>query len=81
MHNLVKIFAALALLGGGLGLAAFILLIGQAKSAPQEASISAMILAPVICLYVFARGLEMISNAKGEAKAPPAAASESKDAS
>jgi hypothetical protein len=75
MQQVVRIFAAFSLFGGFLGLAAFFLLIGSAQSAPQEASLSAMILAPVVCLYVFARGFEMIAHATAENRpAPPYAA-------
>jgi len=63
MNTLVKIFSSFCLLVGGAGLAAFVLLIGEAQSAPQEASLSAMILAPVVCIYVFTRSIEMLSNA------------------
>ena len=63
MQQTVRILAGLSLCGGLLGFAAFFMLIGSAQSAPQEAALSAMILAPVVCLYVFARGVEMIANA------------------
>ncbi len=61
MNQVVKFFAAIVIAAGALGALAFFMLIPEAKSAPQEASISAMIMAPVICLYVLARGFEMIS--------------------
>jgi hypothetical protein len=63
MQQAVRILAGLSFVGGFLGFAAFVVFIGKAQSAPQEAALSAMIVAPVVCLYVFARGVEMIANA------------------
>lgn len=62
MNQVAKIFATLALIGAFLGLAVFFLLIGGAKGAPQEASLSAMVLAVVVPMYVVARCFEMLGS-------------------
>ena len=68
---LVRVFSLLAALAavGGLGL--FASSIGDANGAPQQAALSAMVLAGVVPPYILARCLEMISTS---------AAMESKDA-
>jgi hypothetical protein len=64
MDQLVKALSVLAFIAALLGLAAFFLLIGDAKGAPQEASLSAMILAVVVPVYVAVRCVEMFANAR-----------------
>ena len=61
MNATARILSLFAMGAGALGTVAFFALIGEAKSAPQEAARSAMIMAPVICMYVFARGADMIA--------------------
>ena len=65
MESIARLMGAFSLIGALLGFAAFWLLIGEQKSAPQVAAVSSMILAPVVCLYIFARGFEMISQRRG----------------
>lgn len=66
MDKVAKIFTSFALIGAFLGLAMFFMLIGEAKGAPQEASLSAMILAVVVPMYVVARCFEMLSSKKAD---------------
>jgi hypothetical protein len=69
MNQVAKIFASFALIAAFLGLALFFFLIGDAKGAPQEASLSAMILAVVVPMYVVARCFEMLGASSEKKKA------------
>lgn len=60
MDKVIKVFAGLSLVVALLGLAVFFLLIGEAKGAPQEASLSAMILCVIIPPYIVARSLALV---------------------
>jgi len=67
MDKLTKASAAISLLVALLGLAAFFLFIGDAKGAPQEASLAAMILCAVIPPYIVTRCLALIAGGPGAA--------------
>jgi hypothetical protein len=64
MNKIQVTFATISIAFAGLGFAAFFMLIPEANGAPQEAALSAMILAVVVPVYVIARGVEMIANVK-----------------
>jgi hypothetical protein len=55
MRVLAILLSILAALSG----AVFVLSIGGAQGAPQEASLSAMCMAVVVIPYIFVRGLEI----------------------
>ena len=64
MTAAIQTLAVLLILTGLLELANYFGSIGSANSAPQQAALSAMVLAPTICLYVVARGFEMIAKSR-----------------
>lgn len=60
MKTIQVVFSGFTLIVAGLGLAGFATMIGDAKSAPQEAALAAMVLAIVVPMYVIARCIEMM---------------------
>jgi len=61
MKSLHVVFAVISLIISVICSAAFFSLITEANSAPQQAAVSAMVLAPTITFYVIARSLEMLT--------------------
>lgn len=61
----MRILAFLTVIVASLAAAFFFTSIGEAKSAPQQAAVAAMAMAPVICLYVLTRAVEMYNSCAG----------------
>lgn len=64
MKSLQKWAGIGACAAGGWFMVEYMIMTGQATSAPQQAAVAAMVAAKCIAAYVFLRGLDMIATSR-----------------